>query len=257
MTDENKSPFTEEEQTEEKKEKSSLDKFMVIVDKSKELAHITMENLGGSDFSPFDLEILRVPLEGKTKWIIPGLGKEKQVDKIQGIVLFWHDVRAWWDSDEPVDGNPPLCSSIDAKTGTGRPGGQCSTCEFAEFGSKEGGRGQACKSARRIFILTGEGYLPVFLPLPPTSLKNCRQYFTKLLNAGLGYWQVITEFKLEKAENKEKLDYSRVVMACAQENNELLVLPEGAAVKIYSYSVAIRESLLAKRVDVRDYVVKP
>lgn len=93
-------------------------------------------------------------------------------DELKGVVLFKQKVRALWKQGE----NVPLCSSLDCITGTDREGNRrpCRGCVWDEWGSAsskdEDRRGKACKEMRRIYLVEKDGFLPILVTLPPTSI---------------------------------------------------------------------------------------
>src|SRR5262245_41332783 len=115
----------------------------------------------GDTITVVDLERIRVPAGGGTAWTLQTLEGEKIEKELAGIIVGWRDTRAYWKVPMESDGNaPPNCSSIDARTGIGEPGGDCRRCRFAEFGSSSNGEGQACKQVRQLFFLRPENVLP-------------------------------------------------------------------------------------------------
>ena len=71
---------------------------------------------------------------------------------IEGVLMFTHLANAYWpEGSEYDDDAPPLCQSVDGKTGFGTPGGMCQDCLLNKVGSdSKGGNGKACKNMRRI-----------------------------------------------------------------------------------------------------------
>jgi hypothetical protein len=145
-----------------------------------DLMEILQENVGGA-ITEFDLQRAKVPTGGMTAWVLPSLdGEDEIVQHIDGVIVYHREPRAFWKQsiDEGGGNNPPDCSSVDGKLGVGDPGGECSVCPMAEWGSKDHGesRGQACKQMKLIFLLRPESLLPMALFLPPTSIRPVRQY---------------------------------------------------------------------------------
>ena len=83
------------------------------------------------------------------------------------------------------------------------------TCPLAQYGSAPGGRGQACKQIKQVFVLRGSLLLPEVISLPPTSLKAAKQYLLKLTSQGIPYYSVVTRVGLERTKNKQGIAYSR------------------------------------------------
>src|SRR5262245_35994761 len=80
-------------------------------------------NCGSADLSEFDLPRIKVA-SGTALWLIPGVEGETTAPAIEGVVVEARDTRVYYESKDA--GNvPPDCSSIDGKTGRGKPGGVC------------------------------------------------------------------------------------------------------------------------------------
>jgi hypothetical protein len=165
----------------------------------------------GEAIDVVDFQRITVPAGGGPAWIIPTLDGEVMESELTGIIASWRDTRARWSvpMSESNGSNPPNCSSVDARTGIGEPGGDCRTCRFAQFGSGANGEGQACKLTRQLFFLRQGNVLPEIINLPPSSLKAVRQYFMSLAARGLPCYSVITKIGLEKAQNSRGILYSK------------------------------------------------
>lgn len=211
-------------------------------------------NIGNGQMTAFDLERIKIPTGGGTAWLIPGLAGETQQATLRGIIVHYQDVRAYWKEEFSGD-QPPDCSSDDCKTGHGDPGGECSKCPYAAFGSGKGGSGQACKQIRRLFLLTEGTFLPFVIALPPTSLKPCRQYMLRVTNAGLPYWGVVTEIGLEKTKNAGGIAYAKTTFKAAQEGGTLAALTPEQAAKVHEYADGLRAALARLAVGHEDYVI--
>lgn len=174
-------------------------------------------NLGSGGITQFDLSRVKVPTGGGTTWEVPELEGSTPSKAIEGIIVGWRDVRAYWEHSFS-GAQPPDCSSQDAVTGIGNPGGSCNVCPMAEFGSKVGDdgkprAGQACKLMRLLFILRKDDLLPLVLTAPPTSIPIIKRYFLQLASRGLPYWSVGTKFGLEKTRSGDGIEFSRIMPA--------------------------------------------
>ena len=168
-------------------------------------------NCASGSITEFDLPRIKVA-SGMAKWLVPGLEGDKTEDDLEGVVVLARDTRVYYASKDA--GNvPPDCSSIDARTGTGKPGGDCESCPLAQWDSApDGGSGQACKQVKQLFMVRGASMLPEVVSLPPTSLKAVRQFFLKLATQGIQYYQCILRIELEKAQNAQGKVYGKAVM---------------------------------------------
>jgi hypothetical protein len=165
---------------------------------------------GPGGIKPGDLDRVKVPAGGGTAWEIPTVDGTEASKSIEGVIVYHHDARAYWSSSMETNGggSPPDCYSPDGFSGVGEPGGACSVCPHAQFGSDANGRGQACKASKRLYMVLPESALPVIVTLPATSLKNARQYFLRLAARGTRLHQVITKVGLSKVKTSDGIAYS-------------------------------------------------
>lgn len=219
------------------------------------VGQLMRENLGGTDFTAFDLERVTIPTGGGTSWKVQTLVGEEIAPILAGIIVLYQDCRAFWKAEFSGE-TPPDCSSEDGRMGVGEPGGPCAKCPYAEFGSDpKGGKGQACKQVRRVFLLRPKTYLPVMVTLPPTSIKNCKQFFTRVTNAGLPYWGVVTEIGLEKTKNGSGIAYSKATFRCGMQDGQLATLTAEETAKVREYATALKEVLKARGFTAEEFVI--
>ncbi|MCW5981969.1 MAG: hypothetical protein KIT09_28045 [Bryobacteraceae bacterium] len=165
-------------------------------------------NLAGGSISQFDLPRIKI-MTGAALWLIPSLEREETAPRIEGVIVFARDARVYF---KDKDAKRPDCSSADGVTGVGSPGGECAACPLAEFGSaQDGSGGQACKQIKQLFMVRGASMFPEIVSLPPTSLKNARQFLLKLTTSGIPYYRALIAVELEKAENAQKKPYGKAV----------------------------------------------
>jgi hypothetical protein len=190
------------------KKETAVSSFVIFNTKIEQIREAMEANVGDGGLTAGDFDRIKVPAGGGTAWTIQGLDGEEILKEVAGIVVAWRDTRAYWSVPmEQSDGNmPPDCYSLDARTGTGKPGGDCHKCPLAQFGSDAGGPGQACKLVRQLFLIREEN-------LPPSSIKPARQYFLRLASKGVPCYSVITKIALEKTKNAQGIVYSRATFA--------------------------------------------
>lgn len=190
------------------------------------LREALMENLGGAELTPFDLDRIGIPAGGGLAWTVPTLEGETSSPEVLGIIVGIQNARAYWATPfgSGTGDMPPDCTSADAVHGVGNPGGECKECPFALFGSDTRQRGQACKLIQRHFVLRAGDNLPVTINLPPGSLKGARKYLLRLVSAGHKASAVVTRYTLEKYKNQDGIVYSRAVFGMAGQ-----LTPEQAA----------------------------
>ena len=197
------------------KQETALSPFVIFQTDLAEIREAVQTNVGEAGLSSSDFERIKVPSGGGTAWSVQGLDGEEMLKELSGIIIAWRDTRAYWSmSMEEAEGTmPPDCYSMDARTGTGKPGGDCHTCALGKFGSDpKGGDGQACKLIRQLFLVREDNLLPEIVNLPPSSVKPARQYFLRLASKGVPCYSVITKLVLEKTKNGQGIVYSKAAL---------------------------------------------
>jgi len=194
-----------------------LGSYQIMQHNPAEVGEIISEIFGKSGPDRFDLENVKVPSgQGPAMWAVPTLeGEDEAVKTIDGVIIFSQDIRVRYEKsfDDSGGGDLPDCSSVDGVTGVGNPGGDCSTCPFAQWGSakrKADGtprKGQACQAKRLLWMVRPEQMLPTVVVVPASSLKVIRSYQIKLAGRGLRSWQVATSLGLEKAQSGDGVVY--------------------------------------------------
>lgn len=177
------------------------------------------ENYGpGEDLGLFDLDYIKIPSGGSIAWTIPTETGEDVVKEFEGVIVAMSDRRQYWAKGvDDGEKGPPDCQSFNMVTGIGNPGGDCSTCEFARFGSAKGGngKGQACSMRKEMLIVLPTLAMPVRLSLSPGSLKSMKEYRRQLVRVMKNPRNVVTKFTLRKEKGDN--DYSVVVMERARD----------------------------------------
>ncbi len=178
------------------------------------IMEVIRENLGGDSLSAWDLDRITIPAGGGLAWSVPSLDGVKPEQFLLGVIVYVQNARAYWKQtfDASGGGNPPDCVSEDAVTGVGDPGGECRKCPYAAFGSGRDGRGQACKQIRRLFMLRQDEILPMVVNLPPTSLKNSKDYLLRLASHGVSMSAIVTRIGLAQ-DKANGITYSKAVFA--------------------------------------------
>lgn len=212
------------------------------------IAQIMRDNLGGEQLTPFDLERVKVPAGGGMYWSIatPEKPNGAPVDEFSGVIVYQRLGRQYWSvsMEDGGGGTPPDCSSEDGVTGSGNPGGSCHECPMAQWGSApKGGRGQACKTARLLFVVSPDSFLPRVVVVPPSSLQGVKKYMTRLASLGRPYWSVVTRFRLERATNAQNIAYARIVPELGQ-----VIDPELVA-RVREYAAELRPVFEQVRAD--------
>lgn len=179
-------------------------------EEQREILEVMQANF--SEDVPIDFPRIRIPPGGGTTFEVPSDEGTEPVKELVGVILDHYRVNAYWEGEYAGTGTPPTCSALDAKTGIGKPGGNCDTCKLNAWGSNtKGGRGKACKNIRRVYLLTEGEMLPYLLALPPTSLEDFNAYMRRLTSKHkVPYYGAISKAKLYRAQNKDGITYSAV-----------------------------------------------
>lgn len=143
------------------------------------------------------------------------MSDESKVAELTGIILQKQFCNAWWEEsfDKSGGGTPPDCSSLDSITPDyNSPNVQaekCKTCDKNKFGSD--GRGKLCKNMVRVHVVLDGCNTPNRLTLPPSNLRELNDYLATLTLKMIPYQLVYTKFSLESAQNKDGIEYSKIV----------------------------------------------
>lgn len=160
-----------------------------------------------------------------------------------GVIAVSQKARAYW-PDKETQGLPPLCSSPDGVGGwfneqpddsqikaakqapyphialdyiyQDRGPHACERCPLSAWGSGEG-RGQACKTLRRLLVLVDSWSMPALLTLPPTSVKVFDQYASGRASKGSAYFAVRSKFELEQKKTAQGITYSTVKLSYVED----------------------------------------
>jgi len=225
------------------KELATKEGFVALSHGEAELREVYSENLGNESISAFDLERVTVPSGGGTQWTIQDIEEgERSVKKIEGIIIYWRNVRVYYETKFSDGRDKPSCVSEDGVHGTGDPGGVCTECPYAQWESDEGG-GQKCQQKKMLFVLPKDSMLPIVVSIPPTSIRAVKSYFLRLTAKMVPYWAVVTKLELSKTQNKRGTDYSVIVPSLSSR------LSEEEAAKARAIQAALKPALQAVRAE--------
>lgn len=199
--------------------KVDVESFALVKADPVKTGEMIRANIGDRDITAGQLDRIKVPSGGATNWNIMGLDGEESMKELQGIIMHWTEPRAFWLKQFGTGeaGARPDCASDDSTFGVGDPGGLCSKCPNAQYGTKRGpdgklGKGQACKQIRQLFLIQRDELLPMIVNVPPASLKACSQYFLRLASKLTPYWGVVTNLRLTRCDMQgapyAKIDFS-------------------------------------------------
>lgn len=233
-----------------------LDGYSVAKYEPAQLMALISENMGGEPLSMGLLTKIKIPAGGGLAFERPTLtGEPEVVTAIEGVIVAWKDIRAYWPTAYDGGNEPPACASEDGRYGicideNEHLGGDCMSCPLSKFGTKidsktgSAGKGKACREARVLFVLTGKGLLPIVIVAPPTSIKSVKNYFMALLNEQIPYWGVISKIQLIKAKNTGGIEYSQLKLAMVKP------IPDEEIARVKSYVDSMGPILKATRVEV-------
>jgi hypothetical protein len=145
-------------------------------------------------------------------------GEKEKVEEIEGVILYIQKVRGRWQEAYSGGNKLPVCSSMDGKHGFDTTDATpakipCKSCPFSQFGSDpSGGRGQACKEMRRIYLRIGTDLMPTLITTPPSSIKVVDGFLVKLVSAGMRYSDIRCTLKLEDSSNTDGIHYSKLIL---------------------------------------------
>lgn len=75
---------------------------------------IISENLKNQPLSLSLFDVVKSPPGGATVFAVPGLSGEDTEKELSGIILDYQTPRAYWDTPDPIEGEPPVCWSRDS-----------------------------------------------------------------------------------------------------------------------------------------------
>lgn len=189
-----------------------------------EVMEVVHEQVVGTDDSVFAFERLKVPTGGGTRWEVNTPDGHKLVDDLPCVILDSFNRRGYWIGSE-VEGaglsnSPPDCSSDDMITGRGRRSVEddesseqaCLDCPLNVWGSGRNGRGKACSVKKRVFLLLPDSVypIPLFLQVPPTSLKSFSQFARGLARFGTRLHHVTVSLSLKPDKDEGGNPFSRI-----------------------------------------------
>jgi hypothetical protein len=202
-----------------------------------DLQQVVAENFGATGLTLADLDKIKIPSAGATKWEIPSVLEDEDDTRkeLVGVIIGWADKKSWWVKSFAESGGkePPDCKSNDMVHGVGNPlasfnekemmlmqdgkvgkpvrataGYLCVTCPHNQFGSAQNGGGKSCQDKRFLVMLLQDSVIPILIRAPATSILPLKQYFKRLAGAKRSYLSVLTSLSLIKIEGK--IPYSQI-----------------------------------------------
>lgn len=223
---------------------AKIEEYAIIKETPETIRDIVAENLGEGGIDPFQLDVVRVPAGGGTTWVVPSIEGEQESKELVGVIAFWEDTKAYWETgyEDSGGGTPPSCRGMIIEEngfkfwqGFGDPGIRCDTCQHNQF--PHGGGRKACRDMRRIYMLRSGDILPVVIVAPPTSINPFREYFRRLVSQRIPYWGAVTKLELNRTANKSGIKYSEIVPTFVE------AVPADARGTLTSYKEMIKQSV--------------
>lgn len=191
----------------------------------------------GEDTNAYDLTATRLHIAPGGTGNFVSTDDSINLKQLVGIVAVSQKARAYWPSKSL--GKPPICASSDGITGTFNFAAEaaqmeaatktstihpairlmdttgsapeiyeCASCPLSQWGSAFAGKGQGCKTLRRLILLLEGMAMPVILTLPPTSVAAWDAYCSSLRQQRKEYFAVRTTFNLERFKTNDGEPYS-------------------------------------------------
>lgn len=162
----------------------------------------------GETITVRDFTKLKVPSgTSAAVFCLESIDGEQTPATIDCIILEMQPINVYFDT--PYDGTvvPPTCVANDGITGIGTPGGDCARCPLNEFGTGKDGQGKACSNRRHLLALIQGEIFPLFINVPPTSVKALRTYILNVIKKTLAPSEVITKIGLKKVTSNTNMPY--------------------------------------------------
>ncbi len=228
--------------------------YPVLRDDAQGAVLAMQENLGDTDISPFDLDVITVPSGGGLAWVVPSLTGDESKGALEGIIVHQGPTRGFWKEsfDDSGGGTPPDCVSVDGRVGVGSPGGECASCVLNEWGSARGKdgepkRGKACQERRLVFLLREHQFMPILINVPPSSLGVIAKLMLRLTSKGVPFYNVVVRFELERDKSAGGITFSKIVVSVVG------MVEAEDQVKLAKYRDAIVPSLRAVKLEAEDF----
>jgi hypothetical protein len=188
------------------------------------MIELLAESLGEDDLGVNDLPRIRVPAAGGTQWAITQDGEEAHVKELRGVLVHHKPQRVFWIDSEP-SGKSPDCASRDGKRpdaeglygqrgarAAENPTALCANCPMSQPGSDPNpkNKGTACKEQKLLFVVMRDKMFPAVVVVPPSSLREIKQFMIGLVTDRKPWWTVEISLTLEKATNSAGVEFARI-----------------------------------------------
>jgi hypothetical protein len=193
---------------------------------------IIRENLKHHSLTRASIDTIKSPSGGATVFTIPGIAGDEIEKELCGIILDYTTPRAYWETNDPVEGTPPTYYSLDSLVS--HEGQPCVYCPFNEYGSKDGdSNAKACKESVEIYLLRKDNIMPVIVRVPVSSKAIFQRYMTRLVSHMIPACGVVTKITLEKAASKAGQPYAKFNFEAISE----LTPEETSGIRLFSQNI--------------------
>jgi hypothetical protein len=187
-----------------------------------EMRRDLQRNLSDGTMIARDLPQIILPTGRSKNFGVPGLAGIEEMPELEGVIIYKRPARFLYEKTfEEEPNTPPICFSrlepnrrtvageelTYSEVGQGKPGGKCVNCVLGKFDGREPPK---CAQRLQMFILRPGTILPCILSVPPTGLKNMRNYMMRLSMHGTVYHDVITKFKLSESKNAGNITFMKM-----------------------------------------------
>ncbi len=180
-----------------------------IVALNSNVLEVINNNLKSNCLTKASFDTIKSPSGGTLVFTVPTLEDDVIEKELVGIILDYTTPRAYWNTNDPVEGTPPTCFSSDSIIST--DGKACASCMYNEFGSKADGESnaKACKESVELLFLRKDNIMPIIVRVPVSSKLIFQKYLTRLVSNLLPIYGVVTKVTLEKTTNRTGQAYAK------------------------------------------------
>lgn len=174
-----------------------------------------------------DLSCPRIKFSSSDAAFLLSEGDEVEpVKSFTGVILWWTRQNTYWEGAYSAENvSPPDCFSLDGKAGS--KFGNCSTCQFNQFGSAATGRGKACRNQIKLYVQLERKAIPMTFFLSPKNLSAFNKAFLiDVTQRGLSYWKVKAKFTAYKKSRTENFARIKIEIEGLFKGDELEKLAE-------------------------------
>ena len=213
-------------------EVSIVEKFPALSSDS-EMREVIEANYGAEPMKVSDLISVPTPSGGGTKWIFEDVDGEQEVEELAGLLVYYGVAGVLWASDDPSPGSIPYLQTSDLKWAhkidpNADPGDldpelieqawdddqkayDWEKLHYNQWGSGKKSIGKRCQELRNMCILREGELMPLLFRCKPGSLADVSKFIKRLSAKMVPYYRTVIGLKLEKAQSRGGITFSKVV----------------------------------------------